>query len=140
LIYPTRAAVIATAAGAPFALAFAAASPGRWYLALAWPLAVVLLTLLDAIGSFGSGSAIVAFPRHAYVGETRDCTVTVSVSSRPRNAWIALQGPSLVSLEDEGRARVPLESGRGAILLTMSLRAGERRERTRSSSELAQSH
>jgi uncharacterized protein (DUF58 family) len=119
LIYPTRAAVIATAAGAPFALAFAAASPGRWYLALAWPLAIVLLTLLDAIGSFGTGTAAVAFPNHAYVGETCDCTVTVSVSSRPRNAWVALQSPSLVQLEDDGRARVPLEAGLGAALMSL---------------------
>jgi hypothetical protein len=51
LIYPTRTAVIATAAGAPFALAFAAIQPGRWFLALAWPLAVVLLTVFDALRS-----------------------------------------------------------------------------------------
>jgi uncharacterized protein (DUF58 family) len=121
LIYPTRAAVIATAAGAPLALAFAAAAPGRWYLALAWPLAIVVLTILDAIGSFGTGTAAVALPEHAYVGETRDCTVTVSVSSRARNAWVALQSPPLVALQDEGRARVPLEAGRGAALMSIEM-------------------
>jgi uncharacterized protein (DUF58 family) len=121
LIYPTRAAVIATAAGAPLALAFAAAAPGRWYLALAWPLAIVLLTLLDAAGSLGSGTASVAFPQHAYVGETRDCTVTVSVSGRARTASVALQSPSLVALEDEGRALVPLEGGRGAVLMSIEM-------------------
>ena len=121
MIYPTRAAVIATAAGAPLVLAFAAMAPGRWYLALAWPLAIVLLTLLDAARAVGSGAATVAFPNHAYVGETLDCTVSVSVSSRPRNAWVALQSPSLVALEDEGRARVPLEGGLGAALISAEM-------------------
>ena len=84
MIYPTRAAVIATAVGAPLALAFVAAQPGRWVVALAWPLAVVLLYAFDAFRTGAAGSARVDFPAHAYVGETRDCTVTVSVGSRPR--------------------------------------------------------
>ena len=36
MIYPTKRAVIATAAGAPFALAVAAIAPGRWVLGLAY--------------------------------------------------------------------------------------------------------
>ena len=91
LIYPTRTAVIATAAGAPFALAFAPSQPGRWFLALAWPLAMVLLTVFDALRGMAAATARVDLPGLAYVGETRDCTVTVSVGSRPRNAWVALQ-------------------------------------------------
>jgi uncharacterized protein (DUF58 family) len=121
LIYPTRTAVIATAAGAPFALVFAALQPGRWFLALAWPLAMVLLTALDAVRGIGTATARVDFPGHAYVGETRDCTVTVSVGSRPRSAWIAMQNSPLVSAEDDGRARIPLEDGRGAVLLSLEM-------------------
>ena len=48
MIYPTRTAVLAAAAGAPAALLVAVQIPDRWYLGLAWPAAVVLLTLLDA--------------------------------------------------------------------------------------------
>jgi uncharacterized protein (DUF58 family) len=121
LIYPTRTAVIATAAGAPFALAFAALQPGRWFLALAWPLAMVLLVALDALRSRSPASAAVDLPAHAYVGETVDCTVSVSVGSRPSNAWVALHAAPLVAAEDDGRVRVPLEGGRGAVLMPLEM-------------------
>ena len=121
MIYPTRTAVLATAAGVPLALAFAAVQPGRWFVALAWPLAIVLLTLLDAVRGIASATARVDFPGHAYVGETRECTVTVSVDSRPRNAWVALQSSPLVSAEDDDRVRVPLEGGRGAVLMPLEM-------------------
>jgi uncharacterized protein (DUF58 family) len=121
LIYPTRTAVIATAAGTPLALAFAAMEPVRWYLALAWPLAVVLLTAFDGFRSIATATARVDFPRHAYVGETRDCTVTVSVDGRPSNAWVALESSPLVTAEDDGRATVPLEDGCGAVLMSLAM-------------------
>jgi len=121
LIYPTRTAVIATAAGAPFALAWAAAQPSRWYVALAWPLAMLLLCAFDAMRGAASATARVDFPAHAYVGETRDCTVTVSVNSRPRNAWVALQNSSLVRADNDGRARVPLDKGLGAVLVPLEM-------------------
>jgi len=121
LIYPTRTAVIATAAGAPVALAVAAAMPGRWFLALTWPLAIVLLCIIDAFRGIGSATARVDLPGHAYVGETRDCTLTVAVDSRPRRAEVALQASSLVGIEDEGRIRVPLDAGRGAVLVSLEM-------------------
>jgi uncharacterized protein (DUF58 family) len=121
LIYPTRAAVIATAAGAPLALAFAAIQPGRWFLALAWPLAIVLLTAFDALRGLASVTARVDFPGHAYVGETRECAVAVSVDSRPRNAWVALEASPLIAAEDGGRARVPLKQGHGAVLVPLEM-------------------
>jgi uncharacterized protein (DUF58 family) len=121
LIYPTRTAVVATAAGAPFALAWAAVQPSRWYVALAWPLTMLLLCAFDAIRGTASATARVDFPAHAYVGETRDCKVTVSVDSRPRNAWVALQNSPLVSAENEGRACVPLRKGLGAVLVPLEM-------------------
>jgi len=121
LIYPTRAAVIATAAGVPLALAVAAAAPGRWFLALAWPLAIVLLCAVDALRGIGTATARVDFPGHAYVGETRDCTVTVNVGSRPASAHVALQSSPLVGIEDDGRIRVALEQGRGAALVPLEM-------------------
>ena len=121
MIYPTRTAVIATAAGAPFALAFAAIEPGRWFLALTWPVAMIILTAFDAMRGMASATAQVHFPGHAYVGETRDCTVTVSVGSRPRNAWVALQHSPLVAADDDGVVRVPLEGGKGAVLMSLEM-------------------
>ncbi len=121
MIYPTRSAVIATAAGAPVALAVAAIMPGRWFLALAWPLAMVLLFALDALQAVGKAKTQIDFPGHAYVGETRDCTVTVSVGRKPRNAYVALEPPPLVRIDDDGRAKVPLDGGLGAILLPLEM-------------------
>lgn len=121
MIYPTRAAVIVTAAGAPVALAFAAIDPARWYFALAWPAAMLLLTGFDALRGIASATARVDFPAHAYVGETRDCTVTVTVGNRPRNAWVALQNSPLIAAEQEGRVRVPLDAGRGAVLVALEM-------------------
>ena len=121
MIYPTRTAVIATAAGAPVALAVAAAMPGRWFLALTWPLAILLLCIIDAFRGIGSATARVDLPGHAYVGETRDCTLTVGVTSRPRRAEVALQGSPLVGIEDDGRIRVPLDAGRGAVLVSLEM-------------------
>ena len=120
MIYPTRAAVIATAAGAPVALIVAAITPGRWFLALAWPLAVILLFAFDAVRAMGSARTRVELPGHAYVGEIRDATVTVATGRR-RNAFIALQTSPLVALEDDGRSSVPLENGLGAILLPLEM-------------------
>jgi uncharacterized protein (DUF58 family) len=114
-------AVVVAATGAPVALAIAAIEPGRWFLALAWPVAILLLTGLDAIRAAGSASAHVEFPVYAYVGETRDCRVTVSVGSRPQNAWIALQDSAVVRLGDAGQTRIPLENGRGAILMPFEM-------------------
>ena len=123
MIYPTRLAVIATVAGAPIALAVAATMPGRWFLALAWPLAILLLCVIDALRGFGSARANIDFPLHAYVGETRDCAVSVSVAcpSLPRAAHVALHGSPLVSAEDDGRAQIPLERGRGAVYLPIEM-------------------
>ena len=121
MIYPTRSAVLVTAAGAPLALAFAAFEPSRWFLALAWPLTMILLTALDAVRGIANAAARVDFPSHAYVGETRDCTVAISVDARPRNAWVALQNSPLIAAEDHGRARVPLDAGQGAILLSLEM-------------------
>lgn len=123
MIYPTRWAVIATSVGAPIALAVAATMPGRWFFALAWPLAILLLLAFDAMRSIGSASASVEFPKHAYVGETRDCTVAVTVLSPdpPRSAHVALHTSPLVSAADDGRAGIPLEKGRGAIYVPLAM-------------------
>lgn len=123
MIYPTRLAVIATVAGAPIALALAATMPGRWFLALAWPLATILLCAFDAVRGMGSATARIDLPGFAYVGETRDCTVSVSIAgaATPRTAHVALHAPPLVSVDDDGRSQVALERGRGAVFLPLEM-------------------
>ena len=49
MIYPTRLAVLAAAAGAPVALLIAVQMADLWYVALAWPALVVAGVLVDAI-------------------------------------------------------------------------------------------
>lgn len=121
MIYPTRRAVIVTAAGAPIALAFVAAEPAHWFLALAWPLTMVLLTMLDAMRGITTAKARVDLPGHAYVGETRDCTVTVSIAASPRKALVALANSQFVETEADGRILVPLKGGEGAVLMPLHM-------------------
>jgi uncharacterized protein (DUF58 family) len=123
VIYPTKRAVIATAAGAPVALGVAAALPGRWVLGLAWPLAMLLLCLIDALKGVGAGSAKVELPKSAGVGEILDCEVrvTVEASPRPRRAEIALEEPLYISLDNHGRRELALQDGRGAARLPMTM-------------------
>jgi uncharacterized protein (DUF58 family) len=121
LIYPTRTAVIAAAAGAPLALVVAAADPGRWFVALAWPLAVLALVASDAVRARGSATAQLDIPAQAYVGETRDCAITVSTSTRARSAFASLDSSPLVAPDDDGRVRIQLERGRGAAPLPLQM-------------------
>jgi uncharacterized protein (DUF58 family) len=121
LIYPTRLAVIAAAAGVPFTLVVAALLPDRWYAGLAWPAAVLLLALGDALAAVPEGAATVEAPPSAYVGATVEARVTVTLRGRrpPQVAETALGASSILVPEDDGRLRVPLEGGRGAALLPL---------------------
>lgn len=123
MIYPTRTAVLVAAGGVPIALAVAAVAPGRWVLGLAWPVAVLLLFIADAIGAASRGEASVEAPHFAYVGETREATVTVTLRGGhlPTIAAVAVAANPLVGLEDDGRLWVPLETGRGAALLPLAM-------------------
>ena len=49
MISPTRLSIWATAAGVPVCLLVGVLLPRLWYAGLAWPIAVVLLTLIDAV-------------------------------------------------------------------------------------------
>lgn len=117
MITPTRAAVFATAAGAPVALAVAVLAPERWYAGLAWPLAVVLLTLLDGLRGSGprAGSAELRLPRSASVGSRVEAEVVVAISGPrpPAAAEVALAPDPLAEIEDDGQLWVLLQNGRG---------------------------
>jgi uncharacterized protein (DUF58 family) len=123
VLYPTRAAVLATAAGAPVALAIAVLAPGRWYAGLAWPLAIVLLTLVDALRGAGPRAASVELelPRSASVGSRVEAEVTVTVSGPqpPSAAEVALAPDPLAEIENDGQLWVLLRSGRGSGLTSL---------------------
>lgn len=130
MIYPTRTAVFAAAAGAPVALLIAVAMPGRWYVGLAWPLAVLLLTAFDALSAARGGTAGVMLPASAAVGATVEASIGVTLAGPrpPRRAEVALAAGPLVEVADDGRLWVPLERGRGAALLPLTtLRRGTAR-------------
>ncbi len=133
MIYPTRMAVLAAAAGVPFTLVVAAAMPERWYAGLAWPVAVLLLTLADALSAVRHGEAKLDAPATAYVGATVEALVTVTLEggATPADAEVAVAAGPLVDLEDDGRLWIALESGRGAapLPLTMARRGTGRLER-----------
>ena len=123
MIYPTRLAVLAAAAGVPFTLVVAAALPGLWYAGIAWPVAVMLLTLVDALAAPRHGDAEVAAPATAYVGAQVDATVTVTLRGArpPAEAEVALAANALIDTGDEGPLAVALEDGRGAALVPMTM-------------------
>lgn len=123
MIYPTRAAVLAAAAGVPFTLVVAATSPERWHAGLAWPAAVLLLALADALIAPRRGDAEVDAPARAYVGARVDATVTVTLkgAALPAEAEVALAANALIAPEDDGRLLIALEQGRGAALLPMAM-------------------
>ncbi|MDB5677863.1 DUF58 domain-containing protein [Sphingomonas bacterium] len=126
MIYPTRLAVLAAAAGAPVALLVAMQMADLWYAALAWPALVLVGVLVDAIGAIGARdvSVILALPRTASVGEEVEATVTVTMPGRgaPRRAEVAIASDALVDLVDDGRATVSLDKGRGAVVLPVETR------------------
>lgn len=121
MIYPTRTAVIAVAAGTPLALILAAIDPGKWFLAVAWPLAIMGLVAVDAVRGIAPATARLDIPAHAYVGETRDCTVTVSVGKGVKRAFVALQASPLVEAKDDGRVQILLDDGGGAARLPLEM-------------------
>ncbi|MEA3052556.1 MAG: hypothetical protein QOG72_1459 [Sphingomonadales bacterium] len=123
MIYPTRSAVLAAAAGVPFTLVVAATLPDRWYAGIAWPLAVLLLALVDALAAARHGEAEVEVPATAYVGATVDSTVTVTLrgSRLPAGAEVAVAANALIESEDDGRLWVALDEGRGAALLPLAM-------------------
>jgi len=132
LITPTRLAVWATAAGAPVALLLGVFLPRLWYAGLAWPAAVVLLTLIDAlIGPNPRRAQLhVTMPKSAPVGGDADARIEVVVAGRSAPGWceVALDGDPLLLMTDEGRLWLPLDGGRGeGALPILAIRRGAAR-------------
>jgi uncharacterized protein (DUF58 family) len=117
LIYPTRAAILAAAAGAPVALLVAVLLPGRWYAGLAWPAAILLLVLIDALTGSGMRGATVRvdLPRMVSVGAPVEALVGVTIPAArpPAAAEVAIATDSLLDIANDGRAWLALDRGSG---------------------------
>ena len=122
MIYPTRLAVIGALAGAPLALGLAVALPGRWPIALAWPIVLLLLILADALIGRGRASAELVLPPHAAIGAPLEAPVIVAVAGQwaPRSVEVALSPDPLVAVEDDGRTRIALLGGEGMGALELT--------------------
>jgi uncharacterized protein (DUF58 family) len=121
LIYPSRRAVLVAVAGAPLALLVGAAVPGQWYLALAWPLTILLLCGSDAWLGLETADARLRVPPRAFVGERRDGAVEVAMSGRARHAEVALKAMPLVAVSDAHRLPLALSGGTGSAHFTLDM-------------------
>ncbi|WP_339541512.1 hypothetical protein, partial [Pseudomonas sp. RA_15y_Pfl1_P12] len=122
MIYPTRTAVLSAAAGAPVALLLAVAMPGRWFVGLAWPIAILVMTAVDALAGRRAGTAKISVPPSASVGATVEAVVSVALDGArvPASAEVALAPGPLVTLENDGRMWIALRDGRGAAVLPLA--------------------
>lgn len=128
MIYPTRASALAAAAGVPLALVVAVVLPARWYAALAWSGAVLLLTVADALLAPRRGSATLRLPASMPVGAEADLRVDIRINGPVRSAEVAIAADPLLATEDDGRRWVTIDDGRGTALLPVtSLRRGTAR-------------
>ena len=118
LIYPTRPAVLATAAGAPVALAVAALAPGRWFAGAGLAVGVVLLRVVDALLRRGgrSGARSSSCPQLGLCRRRRRGLHASAVRGRRPSARSRGWRSRMIAA---GRARerragaVPLDGGRG---------------------------
>lgn len=126
MIYPTRTAIWTAAAGAPATLLVALLLPGRWYAALAWPVAVLLASLADALrGSRPSQAKLLLdLPKTASVGADIEARASITLSgAAPSRVEIMLEAGPLLEQADEG-LWIDLVNGKGAGIVP--LRAARR--------------
>lgn len=131
MIYPTRRAVLLAASGALVALLVAALAADRWYLALAWPLAIALLVAVDALRTRGNAALDLALPSSAFVGEQHLAEASLKLASGARRAELAFDRSPLVHMPDEGRTSLDLteEGGKASLPISMLRRGTARLDR-----------
>ena len=132
MIYPTRTAVAIAAAGAPLTLLVGVIQPAAWYAGLAWPVAVLVASLADAVSGPGPARASgrIMLPATASVGSDVIADVEVAIAGRsaPQRAQAALGLDALVTGDD--RIAIDLRNGRGVggLPLTAARRGNARFE------------
>lgn len=120
MIYPTRTAIWTAAAGAPVTLLVALLVPGRWYAALAWPVAVLLATLADALRGARPAQATLrlVLPRTASVGAQVDGVASVAIDGMaPTRVQLLLETGPLLEPDEEDGVWLALSDGKGTAIL-----------------------
>ncbi|MDO7835940.1 DUF58 domain-containing protein [Sphingobium sp. HBC34] len=128
MIYPTRTAIFSAAAGAPVTLLVALLLPGRWYAALAWPVAVLLACLADALRGAGPGRATLqcSLPKTASVGAQVEGQARIAIPGTPRAQLMLDTGPLLV--QDDDAPWIDLPGGQGSAAIPLrAIRRGTAR-------------
>lgn len=121
MITPARGSAVAAAAGLPLAMVVAVMAPTRWYAVLAWPLAVLILTALDAVLGHRRGEATLSLPPTAPVGAQVELPVTVRVPGA-RSAEVAIAASPLLAYDNDGRQWFALTGGRAAGTIPVTTR------------------
>ena len=117
MIYPTRMAVLIAAGGAPVTLIVAMMIPDRWFAALAWPVGLLLLAIVDALSGPKPRAvrARLELPRKVSVGEPFDAVLHVGFDRRaPQAVQLSLDAGALLTHEDADQPWLSLEDGKGA--------------------------
>lgn len=122
MIYPTRNAIWTAAAGAPATLLVALLVPGRWYAALAWPIAVLLASLADALlGSRPAQATLrLDLPRTASVGAPVEAAAHVTIAGAPpARAQLLLETGPLLEPQDEDGLWIDLTVGKASAAIPL---------------------
>ncbi len=121
-LYPTRRAIVLTAAGAPVALAVALAAPQLWAAAGAWVLMVIGLMLADTLLAARPGALTLAVRAPKVLGVGRGGTAEVAASFErrgPREIELALGANERLAV-NPGQQRARLSGGRAEARFTLS--------------------
>lgn len=116
MIYPTRTAILLMLGGLPVVLTVALAMPGRWYAALAWPVAVLVLVMIDALlgARPGQAKATVTLPKTAGVGTNIGAQLFASVDGpAPARIAFAIGTNPLLERTEPDVEWLELDQGRG---------------------------
>lgn len=130
MIYPARTSVLAAAAGVPVALLVGVFVPSHWHMGLAWPVAVLLLTLLDGLLGAKPADAQIGLsaPRTAPVGGDIDLLIRVDLAARPGlpdHCDVAVETDPLLRLADDGHGVATIEDGKAvARIPAIAVRRG----------------
>lgn len=122
MIYPTRTAIWTAAAGVPATLIVALLVPGRWYAALAWPVAVLLATLVDALRGCRPAQAALRLdlPRTASVGAPMEAVAHMTIRGvAPACVQLLLETGPLLNPEDEDGLWIDLDGGKVAATIPL---------------------
>ncbi|WP_239805492.1 DUF58 domain-containing protein [Croceicoccus hydrothermalis] len=125
MIYPTRRALIAAAAGLPLALGIAMLWPSAWAAGILWPLTVAALVAVDAImaPSRRALSIAIAMPETVSVGHVFDTVVTLRFAGKaPDMIELSLGlAPHAEAVEGVARALIP-SGGEASAAIALRLR------------------